>query len=128
MVPEVKGVLSDLKGNYILGILSNTDNETLFSAVKHTELEKDYILASEKARKYKPNANIFLRACSDLGLNKDEVVYVGNSLTDIVRAKKAGLMMIQVNRQRSPLNSSLYLPDYEVESLLPISRIIRCFK
>ena len=128
LFPEVKDVLSDLKENYVLGILSNTDDETLFSAVKHTGLEMNYILTSEQAKSYKPNTDIFLRACNDLGLNKDKVVYVGNSLNDIVGAKKAGLMMIHVNRRKVPLNSPLYLPDYEVESLQPVPNIIRTYK
>lgn len=125
LFPEVKDILAELKESYVLGILSNTDNETLFSAVKYAGLEIDYILTSEKARNYKPNTGIFLRACNDLGLNKDEVVYVGNSLNDAVGAKRAGLMMIHVNRQRRSLNNLLYLSDYEVESLRPIPKIIR---
>jgi 2-haloalkanoic acid dehalogenase type II len=128
LFPEVKDILSDLKENYVLGILSNTDNETLFLAIKHTGLEMDYVLTSEEARSYKPNTDIFLRACNDLGLNKDKVVYVGNSLNDIVGAKKAGLIMIHVNRQKVPLNSPLYLPDHEVESLQPVPSIIRTYK
>lgn len=125
LFPEVKTVLADLKGNYTLGILSNTDNETLFSAIKHTTLEIDYILTSEEARSYKPNIDIFLRACCDLRLNEDELIYVGNSLNDITGAKKTGLRMIYINRRRAPLNSPLYLPDYEIESLDLIPKILK---
>lgn len=127
LFPEVKDILADLKKNYTLGILSNTDNETLFSAVKHTGLDIDYILTSEMAKSYKPNIDIFLKACSDLGLNKEEVVYVGNSLNDIIGAKKTGLTMIQVNRKRELLENTIYLPDYKVKSLRPILRIIDYF-
>ena len=125
LFPEVKDVLSELKENYVLGILSNTDDETLFSAVRHTGLEMNYILTSEQARGYKPNTDIFLRACNDLGLSKDEVVYVGNSLNDVVGAKTTGLIMIHVNRRKEPLKSLLYSPDYKCNSLQPISEIIK---
>ena len=125
LFPEVKDILADLKESYALGILSNTDNVTLSSAVKYTGIEVDYILTSEDAKSYKPNTDIFLRACDDLELNKYEIVYVGNSLNDIIGAKRAGLMMIYVNRKKQSLKKPFYLPDYEIESLQPVPKIIK---
>jgi len=125
---EIRGVLSELKKDYVLGILSNTENKTLFSAVKYTGIEVDYILTSEEAKIYKPNSEIFLRACNDLGLNQNEAIYVGNSLSDIIGAKKAGLTMIHANRRRELLSNRIYLPDYEIKSLRPLPKIMRKIK
>jgi len=125
LFPDVKKVLSDLKNNYILGILSNTDNETLFSAIKHTKIEIDYVLTSEQVESYKPNIEIFLKAREDLKLNKSKIVYVGNSLNDIIGAKRAGFKIIYVNRKKISLNKFLYSPDYEVKSLRLVPKIVK---
>lgn len=125
LFPECKEVLTKLRENYVLGILSNTDNETLLSAVSFTGLKLDYILTSEEARSYKPNTDLFVKACNDLEQNMNSVVYVGNSPNDVIGAKKAGLIMILVNRRNESLNNPPFFPDYEAISLQAVPKIVR---
>ena len=118
---EVINVLEQLI-DYKIGLVSNSDTQTLRSAVQHTGLIFDYVLSSEEAGSYKPNVSIFEAACNDLGLTPEAIIYVGNSLVDIIGAKKSGLHMTWVNRRNIPIDSLPRRPDFEVKSLddLPI--------
>jgi 2-haloalkanoic acid dehalogenase type II len=124
LFPEVNRVFHKLD-KYTLGILSNTDNGTLRSAIRHTKLKIDYVLTSERAGSYKPAKEIFLQACKDLSQDIDSILYVGNSMADIIGAKQAKFKMVWVNRKRVTILKDLnYRPDYEVKSLTSLPSIL----
>lgn len=127
LFPEVDQVLNQLD-DYTIGILSNTDSKTLLSAIKYNNLKLDYVFTSEDTGCYKPNRGIFARACEDIGLNNDSIVYVGNSLIDIVGAKQSGLKMVWVNRYGVVLKDLFYRPDYEIKSLNLLVPILQSLK
>jgi len=125
LFPEVRDVIKELSPKYKIGIVSNADNETLFSALEHTKLNVDYVLTSEIARSYKPNKNIFIKCLNDLNVKKSNILYVGNSIADILGAKSVGLTMVWVNRKGITIDDNLPKPDYEVKNLSYIPKIIK---
>ena len=90
-------------------------------------------LSSERARAYKPHMAIFERLAQALGVSREEILYVGDSLfADITGAKNAGLQAAWINRKGvRPLEQSaaaasgesngpireLREPDVELHSL-----------
>ncbi|NMQ19172.1 HAD family hydrolase [Candidatus Competibacter phosphatis] len=124
LFPEVQSVLAELRASHVIGIISNTDNFTLVSALNHASIEVDYVLSSEDARSYKPNPEIFRRCEADLGRRGERLAYVGNSAHDVTGAKGAGWLMIHVNRRGDNLKDLGYVPDHEISTLDPVSRII----
>ncbi|MEM2908151.1 MAG: HAD-IA family hydrolase [Candidatus Hadarchaeales archaeon] len=113
--PQARGVLSELKKSYELGIISNS-----MSGLSRDFLARegllDYfkvILVSRDVGVRKPSPEIFRRALELLGVKAHEAAHVGNSLEeDVVGAKAAGM--------RSVLLSSSAIEDAEVEPDLTV--------
>ena len=99
--PEVKQALSDLKGDYSLGLISNTDR-TGAEYARKTDLNKyfDCIVLSYEAGYAKPNRRIYEMAVEELGVKPAECWMVGDSVTaDVEGAHKAGLNALLLDRE-----------------------------
>ena len=75
---EVQEVLSGL--NLPVCIVSNADEHELHEAVAHYGLAFAGIVTSERARSYKPDAEIFRIALERMGWRPERVIHVGDSL------------------------------------------------
>ena len=85
--------LKKLRNNYKLGVISNNFGNTRgwCDAYNLTSLF-DVIIDSTVFGKIKPDPSIFEAALSELSVNPDEAIYVGDSYTaDMVGAKKVGM-------------------------------------
>jgi phosphoglycolate phosphatase len=56
-----------------------------------------FTLCPNRAEDRKPSPNLLLSACSRLGISPSEMLYVGDSRTDIVAARAAGCRVVVVN-------------------------------
>jgi len=85
-----------------------------------------HVVTSEELGLWKPDPEAFKEAIRWFRFEKDRVAYVGDSPeTDIVGAKKAGLVAIWVNFENKPYPEELpESPDYQVTSLLEIVSIV----
>ena len=84
-------------------ILSNIDTADLKSALNYHGLKPAGIVTSEEARAYKPRREFFDFALQKFGLEPNEVIHIGDSVTsDIVGAKSAGIKSIWINRKGKP--------------------------
>lgn len=86
-----------------LGIISNTDENTILCAVKHSRLPISFVMSSERAGYYKPDPRIFTQSLKELNINASECVYIGNSVSDMVGAERAAISGIYLNRDQKPL-------------------------
>ena len=67
----------------------------------------DIVVTSEKARVAKPEPEIFLQACSQLEVQTEESLFVGDNLElDAIAAKKAGMIGIWLDRYRVKLEDT----------------------
>jgi 2-haloalkanoic acid dehalogenase type II len=117
---ETVFVLSSLKSRYRLGILSNADDDFIGACLQRNGLESAFemIVTSESAGVYKPHEDIFHGFCESAGLERHEVLYVGDSQSaDVFGAKNAGLPVAWVNRERAALKEGVPRPDHEIASL-----------
>lgn len=84
---------------YLLGLMSNADEDFLQGAVSFNRLRFSVIQSSESLRVYKPHRAAFAGLCARLGYAPDEVLYVGDSApTDVRGALHAGLRAVWIRR------------------------------
>jgi 2-haloalkanoic acid dehalogenase type II len=113
-------VLSALKSRYRLGILSNADDDFLSACLEKNglHLEFEIVVTSEGAGVYKPQQGIFHSFVEAVGLERHEVLYVGDSQSaDVLGAKNAGMPVAWLNRDGSSLREGVPQPDHEIASL-----------
>lgn len=86
-----------------IGVISNTDEDTITAAVAATQLPISFVMSSERAECYKPDPEIFRESLKELGIGADECIYIGNSVSDIVGAGRASISGIYIDRDHKPL-------------------------
>ncbi len=100
--PETIEVLEDLKKDYKLVLISNTDNLSVPQLLDKFKLKKyfDDIVLSCDHGMLKTDKKLFAQALKKVKLKKSEVIMVGDAIpTDIEGAKKAGIKAILVDRR-----------------------------
>jgi putative hydrolase of the HAD superfamily len=95
IIPETIEMLNRISGKYRLGILSNfTDGPTVIKLLDHLELAPffDTVLVSGAIGYRKPLPLVFEMLVENLGSEKDQTLYVGDSLDpDVLGATQSGL-------------------------------------
>jgi 2-haloalkanoic acid dehalogenase type II len=133
--PESRRVVETLSRRLPVALLSNADDNFLRPALSLNGFAFPVVVSSEGARAYKPHVAIFDGLSKDLGVPRENILYVGDSrFADIAGAKNAGMHAAWINRKgRKPLEEAgrpkeeggqpaqpqreLPPPDYEIETL-----------
>ncbi len=106
-------------------IVSNADTEDIHKAVGRCGLEVDCIVTSEDARSYKPDEDIFRRALEEVGVRRDRVIHVGDSIhSDVCGAQKLGIATCWVCYSDRILDVGEGTPDHTVHSLLDLPELL----
>jgi HAD superfamily hydrolase (TIGR01509 family) len=98
LLPNVINVLKELKSRGIkLGIFTTTPRKPLDTVMNRFKL-KDYfdILMAKENVKSKPNPDGLVRIIEEFGIRKEECLYVGDSPTDILAGKAAGVKTVVI--------------------------------
>ena len=94
--------LRALSSRYRLAIISNVDDDIFTATARALEVGFDMVLTSEQAMSYKPSPNNFELALKGLGLPKDRVLHVAESVRhDIAPAKAMGISCVWLNRVKA---------------------------
>lgn len=99
---ETISVLEELKKDYKIALISNTDCFSLRDVMQKYDLEKhfDSVVLSCEVGMLKSNPKMFRKILDELGLKEDEVVMVGDSMeSDIKGAENAGIRPILIDRR-----------------------------
>jgi len=116
--PEVYPVLDALRPRYRLSLLSNADDDFLTAALERNNLRFDTVVTSEQAGAIKPNPAIFHHLTDRLGLDPEQVLYVGDSpIPDVLGPRQAGLKVAWVNRLGVRRPRRVPPPDVRVRNL-----------
>ena len=128
--PDTVEALQKLKRRFGLGIISNIDDDLIAASIRHLEIEFDWVVTAQQVRSYKPSANNFERAIERIGLPRDAIVHVAQSLFhDVVPATKIGLATVWIDRRGErpgfgatpPAEAS---PDLKVPDLAALASLI----
>jgi 2-haloalkanoic acid dehalogenase type II len=102
-------------------IVSNADDEELESALKHHSLRFEYVVTSEHAMSYKPDAKIFQSALKVTGWKAERVLHVGDSLhSDVGGAHRVGVRAAWVNRTTRISDIGTEEPEFTWTDLRPL--------
>jgi len=121
--PESKSVLA--RCNLPICLVSNTDDEYLYRAMRKHHLSFAHVVTSESCKSYKPRVDIFIRALSVLGASNKEVLVVGDSYAnDVVGARAASIPVLWINRKNRVLGKTDEGPDYVSSDLCGVLEYI----
>lgn len=118
---------------YQIGIISNIMSRTMVPKVLERHGLSDaftYILMSSVCKIRKPDPRIFDLCLSELGLTKDEVIYVGDTISRDVRGTNAaGWRIIQIDNpltyhRDTAFRDMGYKPEYFIHKLPEIVPIL----
>jgi phosphoglycolate phosphatase len=97
--PEAEQVLASLKQKSVkLAVLTNSGRRAAAKILELSSLSGyfDFVLTRDDVEAMKPRPEGVIMAVSMFSLPKERVVYVGDSMLDIMAAKAAGLKVISV--------------------------------
>ncbi len=100
--PDSARALQALKKRHKLAIISNIDDDLFAFSAQRLQVQFDWIITAQQAKSYKPSHNNFRIAFERIGLPKNKILHVAQSLFhDIVPAKALGLATVWVDRRHN---------------------------
>lgn len=97
---DVPRALQALQQRYKLAIISNIDDDLFAFSARRLQVQFDWVITAQQARSYKPALHNFHLAFTRLGVPRETILHVAQSLFhDIVPAQQLGLATVWVNRR-----------------------------
>jgi len=94
--------LRRLQGRFALGVITNCDRDLFALSNRRLGVTFDWVVTAEDARMYKPSLEPFEVAFATIGVPRDRVLHVAQSLYhDHVPAKQLGLTTVWVDRRHA---------------------------
>jgi putative hydrolase of the HAD superfamily len=124
--PDVKPCLDDLRADYRLGLVTNGPCDLQCAKLDGSGLRSYFgaVAISREVGVKKPDPRIFARALAQLGVAATYAAFVGDTpKTDIVGAHAAGMRVIWLNRDNSPLPDGI-IPDATIHSLAELKQTL----
>lgn len=114
-------ILKDLK--MPKGIVTHTSYDHTDKLLKLVGMRPyfDPIISCTEDTGYKPSPLPIIYCVLDMKLGFDEVAYIGDTLSDMMAARNAGIKSIYINRFHRPIR---FKPDYEIDSMEKILEIV----
>jgi 2-haloalkanoic acid dehalogenase type II len=96
--PEARHVVSVLQHTKRIGVVTNCSEVLAQRAVARVGVEFDVLVSAERAGYYKPRAEPYTLALSELGLDAGQVVYVAGSPYDVEAPAQLGMRVVWHDR------------------------------
>jgi len=111
--PDSVAGLARLKQKYIIGPLSNGNVALLVNLAKHSAIPWDVVFGSEISRHFKPDPEVYLGACTMLGLQPAQVMMAAAHNHDLKAAQALGLKTAFFARptEYGPKQNKDFAPD-----------------
>lgn len=121
VIPEARKVLESLRKKLKLGLTTNCDVDYVYKVLEYFDLKKyfDVIITDDDVEKGKPDPEMIIKACKLLGLDKRDVIVVGDEKNDILAGKSAGCIVVGLNIEGDFTIKRLS----ELEKLIELGRI-----
>lgn len=110
-IKEVEGagetIRKLIKTGYIVGILTSINSQMLQTNLEQigmADIDFKVLQSSDDTKVYKPDGRVFepaLKKSQRLGVNKNEVLYIGDDIRDWLACQDAGLSFVAVLTGRS---------------------------
>lgn len=132
--PDTVPALRRLKKRFKLGVISNVDDDLFAASADRLKVPFDWVVTAGQARSYKPDPRNFRLALRRLGLPKNRVLHVAQSLFhDVKPARALGLAVVWVNRRKGRPGFGATVPasarpDLEVPDLKTLAGLAGAVK
>ncbi len=98
--PDLAAALARLQERFRLGVITNCDDDLFAASNGRLGVTFDWVITAQQAGSYKPNEANFQVAFERLGLPRDRILHVAQSLFhDHVPAKRLGLSSVWIDRR-----------------------------
>ena len=98
--PDSAPALSRLSSRYRLGVITNCDDDLFAGSNRKLGVTFDWVVTAEQVGAYKPDARPFEVAFERIGLPRDRILHVAQSLFhDHGQAKRQGLTSVWIDRR-----------------------------
>ena len=99
--PDSTEALGRLKSRFRLGVITNCDDDLFARSATCLQVDFDWVVTAEQVGAYKPSERNFEVAFERLGLPRDRILHVAQSLFhDHVTAKRLGLTTVWIDRRQ----------------------------
>ena len=99
--PDSADALCRLAGRYRLGVITNCDDDLFAASNRRLGVTFDWVVTAQQAGSYKPDPRNFQLAFERLGLPRERILHVAQSLFhDHVPARALGLSTVWIDRRR----------------------------
>jgi 2-haloacid dehalogenase len=97
---DSREALARLKARYRLGVITNCDDDLFAASNGKLGVEFDWVVTAQQVGAYKPDERVFHVAFERLGLPRERILHVAQSLFhDHVTAKRLGLATVWIDRR-----------------------------
>ena len=123
--------LADLAGRFRLAVITNCDDDLFAASNRRLGVTFDWVITAQQVRSYKPSPRNFEVAFERIGLPRERILHVAQSLFhDHVPAKLLGLTTAWVDRRHGRPGSGATLPasatpDVAVPDMAALARLAR---
>jgi 2-haloacid dehalogenase len=98
--PDSPAALARLKERFKLGVITNCDDDLFAASNARLGVAFDWVITAEQARGYKPRPENFELAFERMGLPRERILHVAQSLFhDHVPAKALGMTTVWIDRR-----------------------------
>jgi 2-haloacid dehalogenase len=98
--PDSAAALADLQRRFKLAVITNCDDDLFAASNRRLGVTFDWVITAQQAGSYKPSHRNFELAFERIGLPRDRILHVAQSLFhDHVPAKELGLRSVWINRR-----------------------------
>ena len=128
--PDTVAALTALKARFRLAVVSNIDDDLFALSARHLEVEMDEVVTARQVGSYKPAPAHFHTVAARLGVPRDRILHVAQSLFhDVAPARELGLSTVWVNRRAGrpgfgATPPSEAVPDLEVPDLATLATLV----
>jgi 2-haloacid dehalogenase len=118
--------LKRLRSRYKLAVLSNIDDDLFTLTAPKLEVQLNCVVTAQQVQSYKPSVCNFETLLDRLGIEKDRLLHVAESLYhDVIPAHALGIATVWVNRRQGKTAAATKLvaaePDLEVPTLAALA-------
>ena len=109
--PDSTAALARLHQRFRLGVITNCDDDLFARSAERLATTFDWVVTAEAAGSYKPDAHNFEVALERIGLPRERILHVAQSLYhDHVTAKRLGFATVWIDRRQGRANSGATPP------------------
>ncbi len=98
--PDSAAALARLSSRFRLAVITNCDDDLFARSQARLQVAFDWVITAQQVGSYKPNPRNFEYAFEKIGLPRERILHVAQSLFhDHVPAKKLGMTTVWINRR-----------------------------